>query len=91
MKKLLDAHEFSRYNKEWVEKSKYCGCFYCLTVVPSNSIKEYIDEGLSDKKESSTVKTALCPKCRIDSLIPDVAGYDLSKQFLEEMHDFWFG
>lgn len=36
-------------------------------------------------------KTAICPYCFVDAVIPDAAGFNLDKAFLTEMHQYWFG
>jgi hypothetical protein len=43
-------------------------------------ITDWIDEG----------QTALCPRCGIDSVIGDRAGFELSPEFLSEMNRYWF-
>ncbi len=35
--------------------------------------------------------TALCPSCRIDSVIGDAAGFPVTKDFLRAMNRHWFG
>ena len=35
-----------------------CGCYYCLKFFELKEVKEFVDKG----------KTAICPKCRIDSV-----------------------
>lgn len=34
--------------------------------------------------------TAFCPYCSIDSVIGESAGFPLTKEFLDAMHDYWF-
>ncbi len=81
---IIAAHKFCSYHRESIQKSKNCGCFYCLEIFSPSEIIHWHDykDGVGDQ-------TAFCPKCRIDSVIGD---FDLAfdKQFLEEMQKHWF-
>lgn len=79
MTDIIAAHKFSSNHRESILKSKVCGCFYCLEVFKPNEIVYWIDND----------HTALCPKCRIDSVIAD-ADLKIDRQFLEEMQKHWF-
>jgi hypothetical protein len=35
-------------------------------------------------------RTALCPECRIDSVIGDASSFAITTEFLARMHDYWF-
>ena len=71
---------YAMKNKSQLENSQLAGCYYCLQTFPASEIKEYVDKGL----------TALCPHCGIDSVVGDVCGYELSKNALQEAHEYWF-
>lgn len=71
------AHELCRNNKDVLNKTDKCGCFYCLRQFAPSEIKEYIRKG---------EETALCPYCNIDAVLPG----EYSKEFLEEMYEYWF-
>ena len=43
-----------------LERTKRCGCYYCISIYFSTEIKEWVD----------SEKTAICPKCGIDSVVP---------------------
>lgn len=77
---LQKAHDACSYHSEEIARSELCGCFHCLTVFQSPWISEWIDAG----------KTALCPACGIDSVIPATAGYPLNEEFLRAMYNRWF-
>lgn len=64
-------------NKEKIESSKTCGCFYCLNIFSSKEVVEWVDKG----------KTALCPKCGIDSVLPEMYA---NKETLAKMQDIYF-
>ena len=59
--------------------------FYCLAVYPASAIVEWIDD------VGQGAQTALCPKCGVDSVLGDKSGFPLTKEFLEEMREHWFG
>ena len=79
---LKSAHRHSFENAEELERSKLCGCFYCLNVYSPKKISEYID----DKKG----KTAICPYCGVHSVIGESSGFPITKEFLERMKSYWF-
>src|SRR5262245_61383993 len=62
---MTDLHAHTRRNREEIEKSKMCGCCYCLAIFPAVDIIEYVDVDAS---------TAVCPLCGIDAVVPDAAG-----------------
>ena len=72
-------HSFSLRNKDQITKSKHAGCFHCLSNIPIDNIKDWVDKDL----------TALCPMCNIDSLLPD-SEVELSNDLLKSMHTYWF-
>ena len=81
---LTNAHEFCSYNRDLLENDSACGCFYCLELYNPAEITEWCCE-----PEAGRV-TVLCPRCGIDSVIPESAGYPLTEEFLKSMNDFWF-
>jgi hypothetical protein len=76
---IKSAHKYCFHNKELLIKHKKCGCFYCLSIFKPSDIKEWVDEE----------QTAICPKCGIDSILPDNDGMT-SIDFLIEMNAYWF-
>lgn len=77
------AHKACSRNKDAVSKSKQCGCFYCLSVYPASDVVEWIEE-------NDGSFTAECPKCGIDSVIPDASGVSIETKFLAAMKKWWF-
>jgi hypothetical protein len=78
IEKLQQTHHDSSRHRALIERSKLVGCFYCRQTFPPSEIKGWIDDG----------ETAVCPKCGIDSILPD--SVDLSPDFLRAMYDHWF-
>ena len=72
-------HAYATHNKELIEKSDRCYCFHCKSIMESREIERYLEE-----------KTALCPKCGIDSIIPDVIDESIDETVISEMRDYWF-
>lgn len=79
------AHRHSIRHRQEVLGSQTCGCFYCLSVFTPGEIVEWTDE------TEGVGQTALCPRCGIDSVIGSSSGYTISKDFLSQMHQHWFG
>ena len=78
---VRDAHEHCSKHRPEILSSASCGCFYCLECFGPHEIDEWIEEE----------GTALCPRCGIDSVIGSASGFVLTKEFLKEMNDYWFG
>ena len=76
------AHGFSQSNEAEILSSERCGCFFCLKVFDSGEVHDWLNDGGE--------KTALCPYCGVDSVLPD-SKVELSKDFLEKMYEVWFG
>lgn len=66
-------------NKKIVTASQVAGCFHCLEIFKPEEITEYTDQG----------ETVLCPKCRTDTVISDLMGFDITKDKLKKIKDFW--
>ena len=63
-------------NRDRITAAPSCGCFYCLATVPGDDVREWVDDG----------RTALCPRCGIDSVLPDVTDDDT----LRVLHHYRF-
>ncbi|KKN43874.1 hypothetical protein LCGC14_0698880 [marine sediment metagenome] len=78
------AHHFSSHNRiSGVQKSQQCGCFCCCEIFSATEVVEYCDQAVHNS-------TALCPRCGIDSVLPD-AWIELSEELLTELSTRWFG
>ena len=73
-------HAYCSHNQPLIDTSEKCYCFHCKAVMDRGEIESYIDEG----------KTALCPKCGIDSIIPDSIHEPVNESIISEMHEYWF-
>jgi hypothetical protein len=82
---VREAHSHSANHRDEIEDSASCGCFYCTSTFSSEMITEWIDEDAE-----GVGQTALCPQCRIDSVIGDKSGYPITKEFLSKMKQYWF-
>ena len=77
---MLKYLDYTIANKKQVLASKTCRCAHCLATFSGAEVIEFIDEG----------KTAVCPKCGVDAVLPDCAE-GLNETLLQELHDDWFG
>lgn len=75
------AHKASFRNREQIERSKQCGCFFCGRIFPASKVTDYV---------SREEPTALCPYCYTDSVLGDASGYPITVEFLKEMNKRWF-
>ncbi len=79
---LVAAHKHSARHDEEIARSTFCGCFYCLAVFPPADIEDWVDD---------EPRTALCPRCGIDSVIGDASGFPVKgADFLGAMNVYWF-
>ena len=84
---LQAAHRHCTSNEAELANSALCGCFHCLRVFYPAEIEDWTDDGARDEDP----RTALCPRCGIDSVIGDASGYDVEVLgFLPAMHAHWF-
>lgn len=85
---MLSEHDLQKLNEQSVgnmelfEQEQKCGCFFCGKIFSSEEITQYIDDEEGD--------TAVCPFCKIDSVIGESCGYEITEELLKEMHDYWF-
>lgn len=82
LEKLIKLHKYAMYNKDKLEKTDTCGCFYCQKIFNPDEIKEWTD------KE----QTAICPYCSVDSIIcnSEEDNYYVTKQDLKAMNKYYF-
>jgi uncharacterized paraquat-inducible protein A len=66
-------------NRKEVAASETVGCYHCLAIYSGKEVVQFTDDG----------KTALCPKCNHDCVLPSSKNYDLTPRFLKEIHEFW--
>jgi hypothetical protein len=76
----IRAHKHCFKNREEIVKSQLCGCFYCLAIFAPGEVTHWIDED----------RTAMCPKCDIDSVIGSASGFSIDSVFLKQMETYWF-
>lgn len=81
---LKDAHKRTFRNQEAMRASELAGCFYCCEVYPPSEITEWVPERCGGR-------TAICPRCKIDSVLGSSSGYPLTAEFLRAMEERWFG
>lgn len=79
---LTKAYKKSSIHKTEILSGNLCGCFYCEQTFLPNEITEWIDE----QKDG---KTAICPKCGMDSVLSSELPIT-DNEFLKEMNNYWF-
>ena len=83
---LHEIHTHCTANREEVDASSRCACFYCQEVFRATEVKDYIVEPSMDYKE-----TALCPRCGADTILGDAAGIPFYKELIKKLHRHYFG
>lgn len=83
---LLDAHRHCSIHGDEINASALCGCFYCLAIYPPGEITDWLD----DRIRGVEGRTALCPRCGIDSVIGAASAYPITEAFLKAMRGRWF-
>lgn len=86
VKRILYALHHSTFrNEKQIQGSTNCGCFYCRSIFPASEVTEWCDnDGRGDR-------TALCPRCGIDSVLGDDTSVKLTPELLELMNMMFFG
>jgi hypothetical protein len=85
---LVAAHRHSALHAEEIQASDTCGCFCCLAIFAPGDISVWInDKNVGEGREG---RTALCPKCGIDSVIGSASGFPITPEFLAAMQRRWF-
>lgn len=79
------AHMHSANHRDEILASAFCGCFYCRSTFAPEAIKEWCDED-----DEGVGRTAICPRCGVDSVVGSASGLDLTDEFLSAMHEAYF-
>ena len=74
--RLKSLHEQCDMHFAVIMGGDECSCFCCCKVFPPQEINRWCDNG----------KTAICPKCGIDSVLPG----ECTEELLEAMHHYYF-
>jgi hypothetical protein len=81
---LEDIHKLTIRHRPLVEASERCGCFYCCSIFPATEIKDWVDG-----EDLDTGVTALCPRCGIDSVLPQPP-VPVTPELLAHMRQVYF-
>ena len=86
IKNLLYALHHSTYrNEQQIKNSKDCGCFHCKTIFKPEDVTDWCDN------DGKGERTGRCPNCRMDSVLGDNSGVDITPDLLELMNLQFFG
>ncbi len=83
--RFIEIHKGCREHETVVQQSFLCGCFYCISTFYPTEIKDW-DSYTYEGEE----RTAACPKCGIDAVIPSSENYEINDELLEAMRLFYF-
>lgn len=78
-------HSECKDHETAIERSFLCGCFYCKRTFYPTEITDWLD----DAREGYE-RTAECPKCGIDAVLPTSEHYEINNELLEAMYYYYF-
>ncbi len=81
---LEALHKLSSRNRDLIEGTRHCGCFFCLETFEASAVTEWTPE------PNGGDVTALCPKCGVDSVLPAREGAKVDREILLAMRAYWF-
>lgn len=58
---FLESSDLVTHNRPALEKAYHCGCCFCFEIFEPSEIREWTDAN----------DTAICPRCHIDSVVPN--------------------
>jgi NAD-dependent SIR2 family protein deacetylase len=79
-KRLQRIYQHSRLNQQFMVPGAACRCFHCLQEFPTEEVSRWTDGG----------KTALCPRCGIDSVLSNNAD-ELTDALIRRLQAIYFG
>lgn len=83
-------HRCSSRHRELLAAASRAGCFYCGAVFAPSEITDWVDGRQAEPGSLDHGVTALCPRCGIDSVLPDIGTIAITPHLLAEMREFWF-
>ena len=85
---LKQVHSECGWHEKAILNSHQCGCFYCCQIFNTSEIIDWIDE--PEDCPRGPGKTALCPRCNIDAVLPESNLYHLNFELLKAMNKEYF-
>ena len=76
---IQEASKYSFKNKDSIEKSTTCSCYYCISSFKKEEIQQWTDQG----------QTAICPLCGIDSVLGDIV-LPFEETTFKKLKEYWF-
>lgn len=73
---ITEAPKRALKNREEISKATKCSCYSCFSVFDSKEIKNWTDQN----------RTAICPNCSADTVLPE----ELNMDTLKQIKNYWF-
>jgi hypothetical protein len=73
------------HDRQEILAADVCGCYYCLSTFAPSTIEEW-----TDFDHNGVGRTALCPQCGVDAVIPSHPSRRITPE-LRRLHDDGFG
>ena len=77
---IKSAIRFATTNEQALKASQKAACYHCQAIYDANEVTDFL----------ATERTALCPKCGIDSVIPSNSPIELTPENLKILNQYWF-
>jgi hypothetical protein len=75
-----EASKYSICNMAALKNATLAGCYRCISIFPTSEIQETTDDG----------RTAMCPKCGVDSVLADSPSFPINMENLTKLNKRWF-
>lgn len=74
-------HELSINHRRLIGQGVKCGCFCCGLTFDGGEIRAWTGH---------PGESALCPRCGVDSVLPEAGDLKVTKALLRRMQAYWF-
>jgi len=71
-------------NEQALRASELCGCLDCLEIFPPSEITWWVTERYGPLGGKDNHRTAFCPRCQVDMVVPPIRGKKLTPDQIEE-------
>ena len=75
------CHKLSINHRRLIGNGVACGCFFCHATFDGSKIRAWTGK---------PGESALCPRCGIDSVLPEAGDLKVTKTLLKRMQAYWF-
>jgi len=85
----LDYYNEYTCNEQGLRASELCGCLDCHEIFPPSEITWWVTERHGPLAGKEDHRTAFCPRCQVDMVIPPTEGTKITIEQIKNFHDKW--